>query len=102
MFRMPKDIPRATLAGAVICITISGTLFGASQKSQHQFQQKVQEQKALEPTIDERITGLRGMRENLMAKKELVEKQLQNLEARIEERTQNQTGEPKKEPPHNK
>ena len=42
------------------------------------------------------------MRENLMAKKELVEKQLQNLEARIEERTQNQFSEPKKEPPHNK
>ncbi|PYH45338.1 uncharacterized protein BP01DRAFT_49271 [Aspergillus saccharolyticus JOP 1030-1] len=100
MFRLPKDIPRATLAGAVICITISGTLFGASQKSQHQYQQKVQEQRALEPTIDERIDGLRGMRENLLAKKELVEKQLQNLEIRIAERTQNQPNEPKKEPPH--
>ncbi|RAL11042.1 uncharacterized protein BO97DRAFT_425993 [Aspergillus homomorphus CBS 101889] len=102
MFRMPKSIPRATLAGAVICITISGTLFGASQKTEQQYRQKIQEQKALEPTIDERIEGLRGMRQNLMAKKELVERQLDTLEARIAERSQNQLSEPKREPPHDK
>lgn len=45
-------------------------------------------QKTREITIDERIAGLRENRQILASKKELVEKQIRELDIRIEDRKQ--------------
>ncbi|PYH91933.1 hypothetical protein BO71DRAFT_401013 [Aspergillus ellipticus CBS 707.79] len=94
----PQTIRRFALTGAVVSITIAGSLYGAGIKTDQQVAQ--QSQKAGEITIDERISGLQGMRQNLMSKKELVEKQLRDLDVKIEERKMKNFDGPKKEPPH--
>ncbi|RAK96746.1 uncharacterized protein BO80DRAFT_365692 [Aspergillus ibericus CBS 121593] len=93
----PLNAKRLVLTGAVTVITIAGSLYGAGIKTGQQVTQ--QAQKARDVTIDERIDGLRSMRQNLMAKKELVERQLNDLETRIEERKLKNIDGPKKEPP---
>lgn len=45
-----------------------------------------QNQKSREATLDERIATLQGIRENLSSKKHLVQKQLEDLDARIEDK----------------
>lgn len=52
----------------------------------------------MEASIDERIASLRGMRQNLAAKKELVERQINDLDARIEERKRKGIDGSKREP----
>ncbi|KAF5865258.1 hypothetical protein ETB97_004841 [Aspergillus alliaceus] len=90
---------RFILAAAVTSITIAGTLYGAGIKTEKEVTQSVQ--KTREATIDERIESLRSTRQNLSAKKELVERQIRDLDARIEERKQKGLDGFKKEPPHN-
>ncbi|KAB8231918.1 hypothetical protein BDV23DRAFT_161040 [Aspergillus alliaceus] len=90
---------RFILAAAVTSITIAGTLYGAGIKTEKEVTQSVQ--KTREATIDERIESLRSTRQNLAAKKELVERQIRDLDARIEERKQKGLDGFKKEPPHN-
>ncbi|GAB1197093.1 hypothetical protein BDV32DRAFT_128548 [Aspergillus pseudonomiae] len=90
---------RVILTTAVVSITIAGTLYGAGIKTEQEVTQTVQQKQ--EATIDERIASLRGMRENLAAKKELVERQMLDLDARIEERKQKGLDGSKREPPHN-
>ncbi|OGM40459.1 hypothetical protein ABOM_010919 [Aspergillus bombycis] len=90
---------RLILTTAVVSITIAGTLYGAGIKTEKEVTQTVQQKR--EATIDERIASLRGMRENLAAKKELVERQMHDLDARIEERKQKGLDGSKREPPHN-
>lgn len=90
---------RFILAAAVTSITIAGTLYGAGIKTEKEVTQTVQ--KTREATIDERIESLRSTRQNLAAKKELVERQIRDLDARIEERKQKGLDGFKKEPPHN-
>ncbi|GIJ90166.1 hypothetical protein Asppvi_009118 [Aspergillus pseudoviridinutans] len=94
----PKNVPKLVLAAAVTSITIAGTLYGASVKTEQEVTQTVQ--KSREATVDERIASLRAMRQNLTSKKELVERQIDDLEKRIQERAQKGHGE-KKETPHN-
>ncbi|KAF7595021.1 hypothetical protein BBP40_007622 [Aspergillus hancockii] len=95
----PQKFRRIILTAAVTSITIAGTLYGASIKTEKEVTQTAQ--KTREATIDERIASLRGARENLAAKKELVERQIHDLDARIEERKQKGLEGPKKGPPHN-
>ncbi|PLB49250.1 hypothetical protein P170DRAFT_475551 [Aspergillus steynii IBT 23096] len=90
---------RLVLTAAVTSITIAGTLYGAGLKSGQEVTQAAQ--KAREVSIDERISALRNTREELAAKKGLVEKQMKDLEVRIEERKRKNIDGLKKEPPHN-
>ncbi|EAW08836.1 uncharacterized protein ACLA_097770 [Aspergillus clavatus NRRL 1] len=96
--RAPKNVPKIVLAAAVTSITIAGTLYGAGMKTE---QEVVKIQKSREASIDERITSLQATRQNLMSKKELVERQIDDLERRIQERTQKGLDGSKKDLPHN-
>ncbi|KAL4870393.1 hypothetical protein BDV12DRAFT_165888 [Aspergillus spectabilis] len=80
----PVKVKRLVLAGAVTAITIAGTLYGAGLKTEQQVVQRVQ--KAQEVTLNEQIASLQSMRKNLIGKKELVEKQIQDLDAKVNER----------------
>ncbi|KAL4904621.1 hypothetical protein BDW74DRAFT_154267 [Aspergillus multicolor] len=82
----PQKFKKLVLTGAVTAITIAGTLYGAGLKTQQEVSQHTQ--KAREVTFDERIAALQNTRQVLMGKKELVERQMQDLDARIEERKQ--------------
>ncbi|KAJ0424335.1 hypothetical protein BJY00DRAFT_260994 [Aspergillus carlsbadensis] len=84
--KSPLKFRRLVLAGAVTAITIAGTLYGAGLKTEQEVAQKAQ--KSREVTIDERIAVLRDLRQNLVGKKDLVEKQMHDLDAKIEERKQ--------------
>ncbi|BCS02908.1 uncharacterized protein AKAW2_61172S [Aspergillus luchuensis] len=95
-----QKIRRIVLTGAVTVITIAGSLYGAGIKTGQQVTQ--QAQKTQEVTIDDRIDGLRSMRQNLVSKKELVEKQLRDLDVKIEERKLKNMDGPKREPPNYK
>ncbi|GES63122.1 hypothetical protein ABOM_010919 [Aspergillus terreus] len=95
----PK-VKRLVMTGAVTAITIAGTLYGAGIKTEKEVTQTVQ--KTREATIDERIAYLQGMRQNLASKKELVERQIQDLEAKIEDRKRKGLNGPQQEPPHNR
>ncbi|KAF9884457.1 hypothetical protein FE257_001718 [Aspergillus nanangensis] len=77
---------RFVLAASVTAITIAGTLYGAGVKTDQEVTQTTQ--KSHEATIDERIGVLRNTRQNLASKKELVERQIHDLDARIEDRKQ--------------
>ncbi|BCR89663.1 uncharacterized protein ACHE_50861S [Aspergillus chevalieri] len=87
---VPKNTKRMVLAGAVTAITIAGTLYGAGLKTNQEVAQTVQ--KTREITLDERIADLRQTRQNLMSKKELVEKQIRDLDMRIEDKKQKAIG----------
>ncbi|KAL4758615.1 uncharacterized protein BDW70DRAFT_162412 [Aspergillus foveolatus] len=82
----PQKVKKLVLTGAVTAVTIAGTLYGAGLKTQQEVSQ--QTQKAREITLDERIASLQSTRQVLIGKKELVEKQMRDLDARIEERKQ--------------
>ncbi|OJJ55902.1 hypothetical protein ASPSYDRAFT_157566 [Aspergillus sydowii CBS 593.65] len=86
IFSSPHKVKRLVLAGAVTATTIAGTLYGAGIKTEREVAQHVQ--KAREITLDERIESLRNTRQNLVGKKELVEKQMRDLDAKVEERKQ--------------
>ncbi|KAA8643411.1 uncharacterized protein ATNIH1004_010180 [Aspergillus tanneri] len=95
----PQKVKRIVLVAAVTSITIAGTLYGAGIKTERQVAQ--QAQKSREITIDERLASLRNMRQGLASKRELVAKQIDDLEARIEERRRKNFDGVKKDPPHN-
>ncbi|KAL2830262.1 hypothetical protein BDW59DRAFT_158591 [Aspergillus cavernicola] len=80
----PQKVKRFVLAGAVTTITIAGTLYGAGLKTEKEVSQKTQ--KSREITLEERIASLRDTRQNLIAKKDLVEKQIRDLDTKIEGR----------------
>ncbi|KAL4746702.1 hypothetical protein BDW72DRAFT_197445 [Aspergillus terricola var. indicus] len=82
----PQKVKKLVLTGAVTAVTIAGTLYGAGLKTQQEVSQ--QTQTAREITVDERIASLQSTRQVLVSKKELVEKQMRDLDARIEERKQ--------------
>ncbi|RMJ22839.1 hypothetical protein PHISP_06289 [Aspergillus sp. HF37] len=79
----PK-VRRLVLTGAVTIITITGTIYGAQLKMQQDVTQV--NQKSREATIDERIETLRATRQSLSSKKNMVEKQIRDLDARVEDR----------------
>ncbi|KAL3473493.1 hypothetical protein BJX99DRAFT_261280 [Aspergillus californicus] len=87
--KSPQKVKRMVLTGAVTAVTIAGTLYGAGLKTNQEVSQKVK--KSREITLDERITSLQGMRQNLVAKKDLVEKQIRDLDHKIEQRNQKGT-----------
>ncbi|KAL4977926.1 hypothetical protein BDW66DRAFT_131344 [Aspergillus desertorum] len=82
----PLKVKTLVLTGAVTAVTVAGTLYGAGLKTQQEVSQHTQ--KAREITLDEQIASLQSTRQMLVGKKELVEKQMRDLDARIEERKQ--------------
>ncbi|PLN86094.1 hypothetical protein BDW42DRAFT_159257 [Aspergillus taichungensis] len=80
----PQNFKRLVLTGAVTAITIAGSLYGAGIKTGQEAGQQIQ--KTREATLDERIATLQGIRENLSSKKHLVQKQLDDLDARVEDK----------------
>lgn len=77
-----QNVRRLVLTGAVVSVTIAGSLYGAGLKTEQEAIQKTQ--KRQEATIDERISSLQTIRASLTTKKEMVEKQILDLDARIE------------------
>ncbi|KAL2007473.1 hypothetical protein VTN00DRAFT_8911 [Thermoascus crustaceus] len=75
---------RIILTAAVTTTTIAGTLYGAGLKTEQEIKQT--SQKRQEATIDDRIESLQTMRNNLLSKKNTVEKQIRDLDARIKEK----------------
>ncbi|KAL4936948.1 hypothetical protein BDV06DRAFT_82939 [Aspergillus oleicola] len=84
LLKSPTKIKKLVLTGAVTAITIAGTLYGAGLKTEQEVKQHTQ--KVREITLDERIAALRNQRVGLVGKKELIEKQMRDLDARIDER----------------
>ncbi|KAL4794359.1 hypothetical protein BDV19DRAFT_390197 [Aspergillus venezuelensis] len=84
LLNSPTKIKKLVLTGAVTAITIAGTLYGAGLKTEQEVKQHTQ--KVREITIDERIASLQNQRAGLVGKRELVERQMRDLDARIEER----------------
>ncbi|EFE40124.1 conserved hypothetical protein [Trichophyton verrucosum HKI 0517] len=74
------------LAGAVAIITASGAVWGASLKMSQEEQEKVR--KSLDATPEEKINSLLLARENLVAKREMLEKQIKGIEARQAEKAE--------------
>ncbi|KAL2003545.1 hypothetical protein VTN02DRAFT_3435 [Thermoascus thermophilus] len=79
-----QTVRRVILTAAVTTTTIAGTLYGAGLKTEQEVKQT--SQKRQEATIDDRIASLQAMRNNLLSQKNTVEKQIRDLNARIEEK----------------
>ncbi|OJJ43071.1 hypothetical protein ASPZODRAFT_74964 [Penicilliopsis zonata CBS 506.65] len=94
----PQTVRRLILTGAVTSITIAGTLYGAGLKTNTEVAQTTQKRR--EATIESKLEVLRETRTTLVSKKDMVEKQLRDLEARIEDRKRKGVDAASKERPH--
>ncbi|EFQ97186.1 hypothetical protein MGYG_00229 [Nannizzia gypsea CBS 118893] len=74
------------LAGAVAVITASGAVWGASLKMNQEEQERVQ--RSLDATPEEKINSLLLARENLVAKRGMLENQIKGIEARQAEKAE--------------
>ncbi|KAJ5180083.1 hypothetical protein N7492_003293 [Penicillium capsulatum] len=79
-----QKVRRLVLTAAVTSITIAGTLYGAGLKTNQEVAEN--NQKRREATFDEQMSSLQGMRSNLTARKGMIETQLRDLDARIQEK----------------
>ncbi|GAD98852.1 conserved hypothetical protein [Paecilomyces variotii No. 5] len=79
-----QKFKRLVLTAAVTSITIAGSLYGAGLKAEQEAKQA--EKQRNETPIDDRIESLRTLRNELVTKRNVVEKQMQDLESRIEDR----------------
>ncbi|KAL1849549.1 hypothetical protein Plec18170_007457 [Paecilomyces lecythidis] len=75
---------RLVLTAAVTTITIAGSLYGAGLKTEQEAKQA--EKQRNETPIDDRIESLRTLRNELVTKRNVVQKQIHDLDARIEDR----------------
>ncbi|KAJ5657478.1 uncharacterized protein N7484_001127 [Penicillium longicatenatum] len=82
----PQNIRRAVLAAAVTSVTIAGTLYGAGIKTSEEIAENTK--KRQEATFDEQMAALQGMRSNLTARRGMIETQIRDLDARIQEKKQ--------------
>ncbi|KAJ5732436.1 hypothetical protein N7493_003917 [Penicillium malachiteum] len=80
----PQNVRRLVLTAAVTSITIAGSLYGAGIKTQEEISENTK--KRQEATFDEQMAALQGMRSNLMARKGILQTQIQELDTRIEEK----------------
>ncbi|KAJ9298960.1 hypothetical protein DTO271G3_3202 [Paecilomyces variotii] len=79
-----QKFKRLVLTAAVTTITIAGTLYGAGLKTEQEAKQAEKQRK--ETPIDDRIESLRTLRNELVTKRNTVQKQIQDLEIRAEEK----------------
>ncbi|KAJ5325837.1 hypothetical protein N7541_011327 [Penicillium brevicompactum] len=94
---MPPNVKRLILTTAVVSITITGTLYGAGLKTNEEIAQTKKRQE--ESTFDEQYRALQGMRSNLVARKGILENQIQDLDARVLEKQQKGISKEDKEQP---
>jgi len=80
----PKIIKTFLYTVAVVSITIGGSLYGAELKSKTETRET--NEKLERASLDEKIGALRSSRAALVAKKIMVEKQIQDLETKIEKK----------------
>ncbi|KAJ5092526.1 hypothetical protein NUU61_007396 [Penicillium alfredii] len=81
---------RLVLTAAVTSITIAGTLYGAGLKTNKEISEN--SRKHQETTFDEKLAALRGMRSNLTARKGMIESQIRDLDARVQEKQEKGIG----------
>ncbi|EEQ30238.1 hypothetical protein McanMca71_002263 [Microsporum canis] len=74
------------MAGAVAIITASGAIWGASLKMGHEEQKRIQQ--SMEATPEEKINTLMVVRENLVAKRAMLEQQIKGIETRQAEKAE--------------
>jgi len=86
---LPQRARRIIITGAVVVVTISGTLYGAGLKMNTEVKQEVEKYQSA--TNQERIQALEAAREILVAKRQGLEKQMQHIEARQQARQQEAT-----------
>ncbi|KAL1960513.1 hypothetical protein VTO42DRAFT_7812 [Malbranchea cinnamomea] len=75
---------RIILTGAVAAATVSGSLYGASLKMGQEAKEEAKKRQTA--TTQEKINALLAVREELVTKKMTIEKQIQDLERRQEEK----------------
>lgn len=123
-FNMPPNVKRLILTTAVVSITITGTLYGAGLKTNEEIAQvranpldrrypptcsiceviakpapTQTKKRQEESTFDEQYKALQGMRSNLVARKGILENQIQDLDARVLEKQQKGINKEDKEQP---
>lgn len=121
---MPPNVKRLILTTAVVSITITGTLYGAGLKTNEEIAQvranpldrsypttssiceviaklapTQTKKRQEESTFDEQYRALQGMRSNLVARKGILENQIQDLDARVLEKQQKGISKEDKEQP---
>ncbi|KAJ5203735.1 uncharacterized protein N7498_004614 [Penicillium cinerascens] len=85
----PQNFRRLVLTAAVTSITIAGSLYGAGLKTNEEIAENTR--KRQEATFDEQMAALQGMRSNLTARRGMIETQIRDLEAKMEEKKQRST-----------
>ncbi|KAJ6113318.1 hypothetical protein N7523_006635 [Penicillium sp. IBT 18751x] len=80
----PQNFRRLVLTAAVTSITIAGSLYGAGLKTKEEIAET--QKKRQEATFDEQMTALQSMRSNLTARRGMIETQIRDLEAKMEEK----------------
>ncbi|KAJ5887500.1 hypothetical protein N7495_007541 [Penicillium taxi] len=94
----PKNVRYLVLTGAVTAITIAGTLFGAGIKTNKEISKNTL--KHQEATFEEQMKALRDMRSNLTARRGMIETQIRDLDARMNEKKQRSAAETGSEHPN--
>ncbi|KAJ5110094.1 hypothetical protein N7532_002739 [Penicillium argentinense] len=82
----PHNVRRLVLTAAVTSITIAGSLYGAGIKTTEEIAET--KRKRQEATFDEQMNALQGMRSNLTARKGMLETQIRDLDAKIQQKKQ--------------
>ncbi|GLI77867.1 hypothetical protein PoHVEF18_006163 [Penicillium ochrochloron] len=82
----PQNVRRLVLTVAVTSITIASSLYGAGLKTKEEIAETTR--KRQESTFDEQLKALQGMRSNLTARKGILEGQIRDLDAKMEEKRQ--------------
>ncbi|CAL5869018.1 uncharacterized protein PFLUO_LOCUS3246 [Penicillium psychrofluorescens] len=94
----PQNVRKLVLTAAVTSITIAGSLYGASIKTDQEVSEA--KRKRQEATFDEQMTALQNMRSNLTVRKGMMETQIRDLDARMQEKQQKGIGGESKNKPH--
>ncbi|KAF3399935.1 hypothetical protein F1880_008101 [Penicillium rolfsii] len=81
-----QNVRRLVLTAAVTSITIASSLYGAGLKTKEEIAETTR--KRQESTFDEQLKALQGMRSNLIARKGILEGQIRDLNAKMEEKKQ--------------
>ncbi|KAK2765046.1 hypothetical protein FQN54_008745 [Arachnomyces sp. PD_36] len=82
----PLVIRRVLVTGAVVGITITGTLYGAGLKMDQEVKQETRKREMA--TVDEKIQALESRRERLVRSRLGIEKQIEDLEVKRAKKAQ--------------
>ncbi|CEJ59695.1 hypothetical protein PEBR_27047 [Penicillium brasilianum] len=93
----PQNVRRLVWTAAITSITIVSSLYGAGLKTKEEIAETTR--KRQESTFDEQLTALQNMRSNLTARKGILENQIRDLDAKMEEKKQRAASGKDKEQP---